>query len=353
MNKVRPLRLVTRLPALIAVALSGAGCGSASHHAAPRLAPARAAVASQVALPEAKPSRAVAGGQPVDPSVFAPGACVAFSPTGAARNLTVFLDAGHGGRDPGAVGITMSGRPVDEARLTLRVELETMALLRRDGFRVVVSRTRDTSMIHLGRGDTSGGILTPDGSHDDVTARDVCANDARANVLIGIYFNAGGPSNAGSVTGYDAVRPFAAANRRLATLVQTDVLAAMNAHGWGIPDEGVAVDTGLGSAVNRRAKAYGHLTLLGPAKAGWLTTPSRMPGALIEPLFITDPFEASIAAGALGRRVIAGGIARAVIAYFATGPPPARGATGPGRTHPFSPQQAQCCPGSAAANNRR
>jgi N-acetylmuramoyl-L-alanine amidase len=43
-----------------------------------------------------------------------------------------------------------------------------------------------------------------------------------------------------------------------------------------------------------------------------------MPGALIEPLFITDPFEGSIANSARGQEVIAGGIARAVQQYFST-----------------------------------
>jgi hypothetical protein len=65
--------------------------------------------------------------------------------------------------------------------------------------------------------------------------------------------------------------------------------------GYAIPDDGVLQDSGLGSALTSAAVAYGHLLLLGPAKAGYFTTPSQMPGALIEPLFVTDPFEASIA----------------------------------------------------------
>ena len=76
-----------------------------------------------------------------------------------------------------------------------------------------------------------------------MAARDVCANEAHANALVGIYFDSGAPNNAGCVTGYDAVRPFAADNLRLAELVQGDVLSAMNAQGWGIPDEGVAPDS--------------------------------------------------------------------------------------------------------------
>jgi N-acetylmuramoyl-L-alanine amidase len=74
----------------------------------------------------------------------------------------------------------------------------------------------------------------------------------------------------------------------------------------------------MGSAITAADQAYGHLILLGPAKAGYFTTPSRMPGALIEPLFVTDPFEASLAASARGQQVIATGITTAVTQYFAS-----------------------------------
>jgi N-acetylmuramoyl-L-alanine amidase len=233
------------------------------------------------------------------------------------RHLTVFLDAGHGGLDPGAVGATQSGRRAYEADETLPIELDTMAILRRQGLRVVVSRTRDSTVARLRPGDVSGNLLTVQGSHRDITARPACADDAGANVLIGIYFNGGAPGGAGSLTGYDAARPFAADNLRLARLLQHDVLSAMNAHGWGIPNAGVVSDVFLGSAVGSAAQAYGHLVLLGPAKPGYLPRPSRMPGAIIEPLFITDPFEATIAASRFGQHVIAAGLANAVEQYFA------------------------------------
>jgi hypothetical protein len=141
---------------------------------------------------------------------------------------------------------------------------------------------------------------------------------AGATILLGLYFDAGvSADNAGSVTAYDAVRPFAAANLRLATLVQADVLASLNAHGWAIPDDGVVSDDSLGGpALSPASAAYGHLLLLGPAMAGYFATPSQMPGALIEPLFITDPFEGSIAASPVGQQAIAAGLAQAVAQYF-------------------------------------
>ncbi|HXW88475.1 MAG TPA: N-acetylmuramoyl-L-alanine amidase [Streptosporangiaceae bacterium] len=258
-----------------------------------------------------------ADGQAVDPRLFSPGACMAFPPTSGDRHETVFLDAGHGGIDPGAVGTTESGATVDESTVNLAIELDTMTLLRARGYRVVVSRTQNTSVTRLSAADTAGGVLSAQGAFADVAARDVCANLGRASVLVGIYMDGGSPGQAGCLTGYDTARPFSAANLRLATLLQDDVLAAMNARGYAIPDDGVQQDSGLGSALTSAAVAYGHLLLLGPAKAGYFSTPSTMPGALIEPLFLTDPFEASVAVSAQGQQVIAGGIGQAVGQYFA------------------------------------
>jgi N-acetylmuramoyl-L-alanine amidase len=271
----------------------------------------RSAARSAPRFPPTADPRPVASGQ------FSPGACVTMAPLAGNRHLSVFIDAGHGGVDPGGVGTTESGQQVEEADLTLPVELDAANELRRDGFAVTVSRTGATNVARLGPADVGGGALTVQGAHDDVAARAVCANLAGAQLLVGIYFDAGtSSSNAGSVTGYDAVRPFSAANLRFAQLLQSDVLSAMNAQGWAIPDEGVLTDDSLGSSSSSAATAYGHLMLLGPAETGYFTTPSQMPGALIEPLFITDPFEASIAASSQGQEVIAGGIARAVEQYF-------------------------------------
>jgi len=261
------------------------------------------------------------GGQAVDPALFSPGACVAFGPTAGDRHETVFLDAGHGGIDPGAVGATQNGTQVSESTVNLPIELDTMAILRAEGYRVVVSRTANTSVTKLTRADVSGGLLTVQGAFADVAARAVCANLAKADVLVGIYMDGGYEGQGGSLTGYDADRPFSAENLRLATLVQHDVLAAMNARGWQIPDGGVLPDSGLGSATSAAAQAYDHLLLLGPAQTGYFSTPSMMPGALIEPLYVTDPFEASIAVSAQGQHVIAGGIAKAVSQYFASAQP--------------------------------
>jgi N-acetylmuramoyl-L-alanine amidase len=274
------------------------------------------------------PSAGAGKSYAIDPSAFSRGACVSYAPTAGNRHVTVFLDAGHGGVDPGAVGETSAGTTIYESHETLPVELDAASILRADGFRVVVSRSAQTNVVRLNRAEESGGVLTLRGAHDDVTARDICANRAHANALVGIYFDAASSaSGAGCLTAYDRARPFWRNNLRLATLVQHDVLQKMNAHGWRIPDDGVATDVALGSYVApssgsanspfaKGALNYDHLLLIGPAAPAYFITPSEMPGALIEPLFITDPYEGTIAASNVGQETIARGIAEAVAQYF-------------------------------------
>jgi N-acetylmuramoyl-L-alanine amidase len=266
----------------------------------------------------------------LDPGAFTSGACVAYAPTVGDNHKTVFLDAGHGGIDPGGVGTTPSGQQVEESTVNLAIELDATALLRSQGYRVVVSRTGDTTVALLSAADVSGNLLTVLGVHDDVAARDACANLAQADALVGIYMDAGYSSvDAGSVALYDTARPFTAANEQLAGLLQSDVLAAMNAQGWQIPNDGALPDSGYGSSVGdpstgglaAAAAAYDHLLLIGPAATGYFTDPSNMPGAILEPLYLTDPYEASIASTAADQAVIAQGIASAVEQFLTPAPP--------------------------------
>lgn len=249
---------------------------------------------------------------PVAPSRFEPRSCVLFTPTDGNRHLRVFIDAGHGGIDPGGTGRTNSGQTVSEAPLNLLVAKDAAALLRRRGFSVVLSRSSSNPVARPEPGDFSGGGYTVPGERRELVARNLCADLSHANVVLGIDEDAAaGTSAVGSVTLYDAQRPYHAANLRLAQLVQRDVLASLSADGTAVPDLGVHNDVGYGDLAAAGAQAYGHLTLLGPAKRGYLSTPTLVPAALIEPLFLTNPPEASLADSAGGQEAIARGLADA------------------------------------------
>ena len=322
------LLLVGTAALMLLIVASRCPGGTSGSSATPGPTPSRARTQRAGPIPTPSPSAtAPRGSTPVDPATFAPGSCIAYPPTSGNRHQTVFLDAGHGGPDPGAEGITQGGTSINERETTLPAELDAVPMLQALGYRVVVSRTTDSAVARLGPGDMSGGLLSVQGDHNDTAARAICADRANADVLVSIHFNsAPSASAAGMLTAYDNARPFAAQNLALATLLQHDVLAAINAHGAGVPDDGVVTDDfDGGNALSAAAAAYGHLLILGPAQPGYFDTPSTMPGALIEPLFLTDPFEGSIAASTAGQHAIASGITQALDAFLnppATPPAP-------------------------------
>ena len=244
---------------------------------------------------------------------LAPEACRSFRPTAPANGHTIFLDPGHGGPDPGGSGQLADGTPVVEKAATLAVGLDLSGQLRAAGFRVVMSRVADTAVTRLTDADLDSGALRGSALHRDLLARIACANAAGADVLLAIHFNAfEDPTATGAQTFYDADRPFADRNLKLAGSLQSAITAQLK-----VDDRGVASDADLSApTITDAGAAYGHLIELGPPEAGWVDTPSAMPGALVEPLFLTAPQEASLVATAAGRARIATALAAGLSAYF-------------------------------------
>ena len=260
------------------------------------------------------------GGEPPRRAIalpgLAPGACVA-SDAPRANGRTVFLDAGHGGPDSGAT----AGSAFAEKNLVLAIATETASVLRDRGYRVVLSRTTDSTATRLRRGDRSGRRLTAAAVKRDLVARNRCANAGAADVAVSVHLNSFDDSTVGGTeTVYNANRAYSARNRRLATLLQTSMLASLGASGLASDDRGVRTDAGAGgAALTREAAAYGQLLLLGPAAPPWFTSPTRMPAVVVEPLFVTNPVEVRFAASAAGRDALARGVAAGLDAYFGRG----------------------------------
>ena len=243
------------------------------------------------------------------------GACMSFASTNGHVDQTVFIDAGHGGLDPGVVGATAAGHQVLEKDAALAVASRLAALLRADGYGVVMSRTRDTTVIKLAAADSNYGAITSSAVHRDLAARAACANAAGANVLVSIHFDGfSDPSVGGTETFYDAARPFAASNHRLAADLQSALVARL-----GVADRGVFTDDQLAApTLTASGDSYNHLIELGPQSPGWVDNPSQMPGALVEPLFITNPAEALIASDPAGQQKIAEALTAGVLRFAST-----------------------------------
>jgi N-acetylmuramoyl-L-alanine amidase len=155
--------------------------------------------------------------------------------------------------------------------------------------------------------------LTASAVHSDVVARAACANAAKASVLLSIHFNAfDDPSIGGAERFYDATRPFAAQSQCLAASIQSSVVTAL-----GNQDRGVWTDDRIvGPALTPAGSDYGHLIELDPASPGYVDNPSRMPGSLVEPLFLTNPAEADYATRPAGQDNIAAALRKGLETYL-------------------------------------
>jgi N-acetylmuramoyl-L-alanine amidase len=207
---------------------------------------------------------------------------------------------------------------LEEKTITLAVGLDLLTILRRDGYRVVLSRIQDEPVGRLLPASLSYRAYTPQGVHADLLARVACANAAHAQLLLSIHFDSfGDPTVGGTQTSYDPDRSFSRRSLRFARLVQQAVLHAFTAKGWNIADRQVVPDTQLAApALTDQGAAYGHLLLLGPADRGWNDHPSAMPGALVEPLFLSDPTDADVVEHRAGQEVLAHALAQAINRYF-------------------------------------
>jgi N-acetylmuramoyl-L-alanine amidase len=257
------------------------------------------------------------------------------------------LDPGHGGDE---VGAAANGLLEKESNLDLAFRVK--ALLEARGIHVVLTRQSDSRAIAVPQ-------ATPPGSFPltrlDLQARVDLANSEHADLFLSLHSN-GSTSAAerGVEVWYDAQRPFAAQNQRLAQLVLDGVTTRLAAAGDPGLSRGLKEDScwrlfqgrcfslfvlGPARDVRRQPGQGGQPTATDPggragqaapagpgasagqdAQAGALTRPTEMPGALAELLFISNPADAALLQTDAIRVVLAAGVADAVLAYLAEQP---------------------------------
>jgi N-acetylmuramoyl-L-alanine amidase len=240
------------------------------------------------------------------------------SPTPSPMPPLIAIDAGHGGRDLGAVVVDSRGRlDLTESAVNLAIAMELWDQLLERGYRVFMVREGDYEL--------NSDLLDVNGDGvvnyiDELQARVDAINEVGADLLLSIHQNAfyrpdgsPRPDVGGTVTFYCADRPFSADNLRFAQLVQAELVATFQELGHDAHDRGVRQDSELRTASNPEA----HLILLGP-KTERIARPSQMPGALSETLFLTHRVELTLVKEEAVLRRLALAYADAIDAYYAS-----------------------------------
>ena len=99
------------------------------------------------------------------------------SNTNQSQRFVVVIDAGHGGIDPGGIGITTK---VKEADLNLSVTKKLKQLLEAAGIKVVLTRTNENGLY---------GIYTKNYKKEDMEKRKEIISESNPDVMVSIHMN--------------------------------------------------------------------------------------------------------------------------------------------------------------------
>lgn len=95
------------------------------------------------------------------------------------RSAVVVIDAGHGGRDPGASG----RRGVTEEEVNLKIALKLRRLIEQGGGTAIMIREDDSGLY------TEGGNVTGTRKSEDLKNRHALINSCGADIFISIHLN--------------------------------------------------------------------------------------------------------------------------------------------------------------------
>jgi N-acetylmuramoyl-L-alanine amidase len=174
--------------------------------------------------------------------------------------MVVVIDAGHGGGDPGAIGIG----GLREKDVVIDISRQVAQILEQNGVSAIMSRNDDREI--------------------DLAPRTQLANRVNANLFVSIHANAINMSRP-DVNGIETY--YYESGRRLADYIHSSILNSLN-----VNDRGV-----------RRARFY-------------VLRHTRMPAVLVETGFVTGRDDARMLANAGERSRMAEAIARGILNYI-------------------------------------
>ncbi len=220
------------------------------------------------------------------------------------RQKTIVIDAGHGGKDPGAVGY----KNYREKIVVFKISQELKRILTSRGYKVYMTRDRD--------------------KYVKLSKRTKYANRKDADIFVSIHANAVGKKNAHKVHGVECY--FLSPSRssraeKVAAKENSADLSEMNRYGKNtflkflnhhkiVASNKLAIDLQrgmLGSLKKYKVKDGGVRE--GPF---WVLVGAQMPAVLVEVGFITHPKEAKRLVDSKYRKTMALGLANGIERYF-------------------------------------
>jgi len=222
------------------------------------------------------------------------------------RNKTIVIDAGHGGKDPGAIGY----KRYREKVVVLSIAKDLNRILKSRGYRVYMTRSSDYFV--------------------KLSNRTKFANRKHADIFISIHANAVSKENAKKAQGIECYflsksrssrAKRVAAKENQADLSEMDYygkesfLNTINSHNI-VAANKLAIDLQRGAlgALNKKYKRVKDAGVReGPF---WVLVGAQMPSVLVEVGFITHPSEARRLVDTKYQKTLANGLANGVERYF-------------------------------------
>ena len=222
------------------------------------------------------------------------------------KNKVIVIDAGHGGKDPGATGY----RHYREKVVVLQIAQELKKILKARGYRVYMTRDRDKFI--------------------KLRDRTKFANEKNADIFVSIHANAVSKKHAKQARGIECYFLSTSRSDRAKKVAEMEnsadledmnfygkecLLNTINSHNI-IAANKLAIDLQRG-ALSSLKKRYKYVKDGGVREGPfWVLVGAQMPAVLVEVGFISHPTEAKRLANRQYQRTMAQGLANGIERYF-------------------------------------